>query len=78
MNILAKLDTLNKTHPSLLKQWDYKRNNGVSLSDFSKGSSKKVWWNCPVGADHIWEATIAHRVNGRGCPICAGKKNCKI
>jgi hypothetical protein len=74
LNILAKLDTLNKTHPSLLKQWDYKRNNGVSLSDFSKGSSKKVWWNCPVGADHIWEATIAHRVNGRGCPICAGKK----
>jgi hypothetical protein len=31
-----------------------------------------VWWKCSKG--HEWEAVIAHRNNGSGCPYCAGKK----
>lgn len=47
-------------------------NNGLSPDSVTKGSSKKVWWTCENG--HTYEATIANRVHGRGCPICAGKK----
>ena len=35
-------------------------------------SNIKVWWKCAKG--HEWQATIAHRNNGTGCPICVGKK----
>lgn len=38
----------------------------------TRGSSKKVVWNCHLG--HEWSATVASRSAGQGCPICAGKK----
>jgi very-short-patch-repair endonuclease len=39
------------------------------------GSSKKVWWKCPVADDHEWPATVASRaVNGNGCACCAGRR----
>jgi hypothetical protein len=36
---------------------------------FSKGSSEKAWWICPLG--HEWCATIYNRVDGNGCPTCS-------
>ena len=41
---------------------------------------KKVWWKCPKGADHEWDAVVADRNNGIGCAICSNykvvKSNC--
>ena len=34
------------------------------------GTGKKLWWKCPVANDHEWQTTGAHRVSGRGCPVC--------
>ncbi len=34
----------------------------------------KVWWKCPKGPDHEWDARIKDRVKGNGCPCCAGRK----
>ncbi|MBQ7976458.1 MAG: zinc-ribbon domain-containing protein, partial [Clostridia bacterium] len=63
------LATLN---PKLASEWNYKRNGDSKPEDFAAGSHKKVWWKCENG--HEWQATIANRVKGRGCPYCAGKK----
>ena len=36
------------------------------------GNSHKVWWRCEKG--HSWQATIASRTSGCGCPVCANRK----
>lgn len=61
---------LATTHPKLAAQWDFEKNS-VLPSEVSAGSNKKVWWKCEHG--HSWEAIIASRVRGNGCPYCAGR-----
>ena len=58
--------------PSLLSEWDYDKNMEISPEDISPKSGKKVWWIDRFG--HSWEATVINRVNGTGCPYCAGRK----
>lgn len=36
------------------------------------GTDRKVRWRCEAG--HEWEATVASRKGGAGCPYCAGSK----
>ena len=57
----------------LINEWDFELNT-VSPDKISLGSAKKVWWTCPQGIDHKWEASVSNRNKGRGCPYCAGKK----
>ena len=38
-------------------------------------SNKKMWWNCVNG--HEYQATIAQRVSGSGCPFCSGRRAVK-
>jgi len=35
------------------------------------GTSRKLPWTCAKA--HEWEATVASRTNGTGCPVCCGK-----
>jgi very-short-patch-repair endonuclease len=35
-------------------------------------SGQRVWWLCKDG--HEWQASIAHRNRGSGCPFCSGHK----
>ena len=57
--------------PELIKEWDYDKND-KSPEEYSYGSGKKVWWKCDLG--HTWLAIINDRTNGKGCPICSGRK----
>ena len=66
------LQTIN---PTLAKEWNYERNNGLTPMDVLPNSGKKVWWKCIEG--HEWQATISDRNSGHGCPYCAGKKALK-
>lgn len=61
---------LATTYPELCAQWDFEKNS-VLPSEVSAGSNKKVWWKCEHG--HSWEAIIASRVRGNGCPYCSGR-----
>ena len=54
----------------LLTEWNYDKNNKIP-SDFTPKSNQKVWWKC--NKNHEWEAKIASRTMGNGCPVCAGK-----
>ena len=63
-NLLSSHAVSGEFHPT--------RNVGTIPSDFTKGSNKKIWWICNKG--HEWQAVIASRVSGNGCPYCSGRK----
>ena len=68
---------LSITHPNLVTEWDYNKNNALSIypDKITYGSNKKVWWMCEHG--HEWQSTISNRTNKshqNGCPVCAGRK----
>ena len=62
---------LATTHPNLSKQWDAEKNGSLTPKDVSAGSGRKVWWRCEQG--HSWQAQIASRASGCGCPVCANR-----
>ena len=64
---------LQTVNPSLAKEWNYEKNNESTPSEFLANSEKMVWWMCNKG--HEWQASIANRNNGRGCPICNSERN---
>jgi len=62
------------THPELVKEWHPTKNINLTPQKVSSGSDLKVWWKCPRGTDHEWEAVVSSRVAGRSCPICLNRK----
>ncbi len=66
---------LQTVNPSLAKEWNYEKNNGLTPEDVMPNSSKKIWWKCSKG--HEWQATIKNRNKGNGCPICRKNKKQK-
>lgn len=63
---------LNKAE--LAKEWHPSKNGDLAPSDVSLMSGKKVWWKCPNGEDHEWQAVIQSRSKGTGCPFCSGRR----
>ena len=70
--VLVSYNDLQTTNPTLTKEWNYERNNGFSPEEVTSNSNKKVWWKCSEG--HEWQARIAERTNGAGCPYCKNKR----
>jgi hypothetical protein len=61
-------NTLDKTYPELIKEWDYTKNGNLRPEDFTYGSHRKVWWKCDQG--HSWDAIIKNRtLNSYGCSV---------
>ncbi len=69
--VVAGDNDLATTHPHLVKEWHPELNGDLAPQMFSRGSKKKVWWTCEKG--HVWEARIALRTSGSGCPACTGR-----
>jgi len=66
-------DVLSVTHPQLVTQWHSTNNGDITPDQVVEGSHKKVWWKCPNGVDHEWEASISNRARlGRKCPNVPG------
>lgn len=68
---LKGFNDLKTNKPDLLLEWDYEKNSDRP-DELSSKSSKSVWWICSRG--HSYRMRIAHRVDGHGCPYCAGQK----
>lgn len=66
------VNDLATTHPDIAAQWHPEKNGPLTPRDVSAGSKRQVWWQCSQG--HVWQARIASRVTGRGCPVCAGRR----
>jgi len=63
---MAKI-SLAESHPALAKQSD-----GWDASSVTAGSQKKLPWKCEYG--HSWDAVVANRVRGNGCPYCSNTR----
>ena len=70
--VLIGFNDLRSINLALASEWNDERNGNSTPDDFTANSNQKVWWKCSEG--HEWQATIASRNSGRGCPRCAGKK----
>ena len=69
--VLQGYNDLATLNPKLASEWNYEKNGSLKPEDFTAGSNKKVWWKCNKG--HEWQATIASRNSGCGCPYCYGR-----
>ena len=74
--VVKGFNDLATTHPELLSEWCYEKNKEIDPYNVIAGSHKKAWWVCSV-CGHQWEASIANRSRGRGCPECARRKTAK-
>lgn len=63
---------LTTVNPKLVAEWHPNKNDILSLDSIYANSGKKAWWQCST-CGYAWEAVIASRNAGRGCPNCAGK-----
>jgi hypothetical protein len=62
-------------HPRLLAEWHPTKNGDLFPDEVSYGSGRRIWWICPNGPDHVWQAAPHSRTTGkRGCPYCANRK----
>ena len=74
---MAKLTpeyNLQVKNPALAKEWHPTKNNNLTPIDVTPNTGRKVWWICRKG--HEWQAAIAYRNIGGGCPYCAGRSVC--
>ncbi len=69
--VLEGYNDLATQNPELAKEWNYKKNNNLKPQNVTNNSGKKVWWKCEKG--HEWQAQIASRNLGNGCPKCANE-----
>ena len=77
---------LQTVNPELAKQWHPTKNGNLKPTDITSNSSKKVWWFLKYKIpddytvinlrgkciDFEWQADIAGRNNGNGCPFLSG------
>ena len=71
--VLKGYNDLQTVSPTLSREWNYEKNGSLRPDAFTANSNKKVWWKCHKG--HEWQATISHRNNGRGCPVCDSERH---
>ncbi len=70
--VLAGFNDLLTRFPDVATTWDPDKNTStLNPSSVTPKSGRKFFWLCEFG--HSYEATVAHRTEGKGCPICAGK-----
>jgi hypothetical protein len=64
--------------PHLLASWHPTRNGDLTPDGVVAGTTRKLWWTCPVSPEHDYQASGAHRARARGtgCPYCSGLKVC--
>lgn len=72
--VLENINSLQKTHPQIAKEWDYTKNPiDINPKNITYGKNTSYYWICPQG--HSYKATPLDRVKKKtGCPICSNKK----
>jgi hypothetical protein len=68
---IVNSNCLSTTHPEIAEQWHPTKNGDLTPNKIGSGSHKKIWWKCPVGDEHEWNARVYTRARGVGCPICS-------
>lgn len=66
-------NNLSVVAPEVAAQWHPTKNGDLTPEGFVRKSRQRVWWKCPNGVDHEWEAFIYARTRGQQCPFCSGR-----
>lgn len=70
---LSVTNSLAVVAPAVAAEWHPSKNSPMKPDQVIAGSSKQVWWKCPVSSDHLWKTQVCKRVyEGSGCPACEG------
>lgn len=76
LELLEGFNDFESRHPEHSRAWDVDRNrihpSKVLERDYA---GKKVWWKCDRtinGGKHSYRLTVAEKLAGAKCPICAG------
>ncbi len=64
--VVSGKNDLATLRPELMKEWDFEKNT-LDPTKTALRSGKKASWKCSI-CGHQWEAVIASRSNGVGCP----------
>jgi hypothetical protein len=68
-------NSLATLHPEIAKTWHPTKNGKRTPRDVVAGTGDRVWWRCPVAADHVWTSCVVTRTrSGSGCPFCVGNR----
>lgn len=60
------VNDLSTLRPEVAAEWDTNKRGSPGL--VKPSSNRTVTWRCASG--HIWEASVAKRSKGEGCPVC--------
>ena len=77
--VLEGFNDLATTHPGLLKEWDYEKNDslGIYPTQLSRGTEVEPYWKCPRG--HSWRCAVYRRaINKEGCPKCLKERHTSL
>lgn len=66
----ARARSLTILYPALAAEWHPTRNGTLSPDATTPGVKRHVWWLCSK-CQHEWQAQVASRTRGHGCPACA-------
>jgi Probable Zinc-ribbon domain len=66
--------SLAELFPTAASQWHSRKNGVLKAADVTAWTRLRVWWKCPKGRDHEWQASVGNRSRGQGCPSCRGLK----
>ena len=69
--VLEGFNDLTTTEPQIAKEWHPIKNGNLKPTEFTRGASKKIWWQCSKHPEHEWESPIGNRSTGFACPFCA-------
>jgi len=66
---------LSTTHSHLSDDWDYKKNHPLTPQNFTAGSHRNAWWQCPEGHSYETQIHLRGKKNKpQGCPYCSGHR----
>ena len=68
--VLVGFNDLATINTNLAKE--VSSNSEIKATEIAAFSNRKTLWRCNKG--HEWEATVASRSNGVGCPYCSNRK----
>ena len=70
--LIKGVNDLATKRPDIAAEWDYVANAPITPSSIFPKSNKKFSWIC--SHEHHWDATVANRTAGYGCPYCQNQK----
>lgn len=66
------------SYPAIAKEWHPDKNGGLTPSQVTRASARKVWWRCSSNPDHEWLAQIKNRtILQSGCRLCESENRLK-